>query len=212
MNVSCYEMTRDMIIPVVSAIIGGGLTLLGVIFTIQHENKKTLNAYRESIRPFFVIEEIKRTKVNFEEVYISYYDDDSTKDCGDNSIIFHWDDCLLTNVSENVCYINYIKMDGVEYKACETIPIKPGDSLALKGFPMSCYIREQDITSIMIGALDRQQNQYEYSVRFEFSDELSDLNKIKNHVNKTMLFRSIDCCNYILNGKPKQKVLRRRRN
>lgn len=205
MNVSCYEMTRDMIIPVVSAIIGGGLTLLGVIFTIRHENKKTLSAYRESIRPFFVIEEIKRTKVNFEEVYISYYDDDSEKDLEDNSINFHWNDCLLTNVSENVCFINYIRIDGVEYKACDTIPIKPRDSFALKGFPMSCYIRKQNITSILLGVQDRQQNQYEYPVRFELSDEFPDQNKIKNHVNKTILFRSIDCCNYKLNGKSKRQ-------
>ena len=36
----CYVIWSDIIIPLIAALIGGGLTLLGVVLTIKSENKK----------------------------------------------------------------------------------------------------------------------------------------------------------------------------
>ena len=35
----CCQIWKDIIIPLISALIGGGLTLVGVIITIRHTNK-----------------------------------------------------------------------------------------------------------------------------------------------------------------------------
>ena len=53
----CYIIWTDIIIPIIAALIGGGLTLSGVILTIQAEKKKAKKEYLEKIRPFFVIED-----------------------------------------------------------------------------------------------------------------------------------------------------------
>ena len=47
-----YTFIKDIIIPVIAALIGGGTTLIGVICTIRHENKKSEKSYKERIRPF----------------------------------------------------------------------------------------------------------------------------------------------------------------
>ena len=36
----CNEIITNIIMPIVSALIGGGLTLIGVLLTIKFENKK----------------------------------------------------------------------------------------------------------------------------------------------------------------------------
>ena len=51
----CYTIWSDIIIPLIAALIGGGLTLIGVIWTIKAEKKKDKKAYLERIRPFFVL-------------------------------------------------------------------------------------------------------------------------------------------------------------
>lgn len=52
---TCDQIT-GVVVPLVSAFIGGLITFLGVLLTIKAENKKSSKEYLEKIRPFFVVE------------------------------------------------------------------------------------------------------------------------------------------------------------
>ena len=46
---------KDFWVPIISAMIGGGLTLLGVIITIHAQNKKDKDDKKNSLKPYFYI-------------------------------------------------------------------------------------------------------------------------------------------------------------
>lgn len=206
MSKACYEFIKDIVIPVVAAAIGGGITFLGVKYTIRNENQKAIVADRERIRPFFVVEDLHRIKIKPEEVVNIGFMDDSPRDAREDSIVFYWDPFIITNVSESIGFIDSIRIDGTGYKALERIPIKPNDSFRIKGFPLSCYVREHIISEISIEVQDRQQNRYEYPLKFELRSNSNEKNFCgKLQTNLTIAINDIDCSNYKLNGEAKHK-------
>ena len=107
----CYMIWSDIIIPIIAAFIGGGLILIGVIWTIKAEKKKAKKEYLEKIRPFFVIEDattIDITQIKVKKIYVN---DDSMNDVDPDQIVYHWDSLLISNQSDNVCMISYIKIN-----------------------------------------------------------------------------------------------------
>ena len=48
-----YDMIRDIWIPLLSGIIGGLFTLVGVVLTVRYERKKEQRDYMEKIKPLF---------------------------------------------------------------------------------------------------------------------------------------------------------------
>lgn len=174
--------------------IGGGITLLGVILTIKAENKKGKRDYLEKIKPFFVVEstnELNIEKTNIKQIWVN---DDSLKDFGGDQIIYHWNYLLISNVGESVCMISYIKINNEKYTSFDNIPIKPGDFCEIKGFPLSAFIK-RCIDDITIGFLDRNFNLYEYIVRYEVKEYTGDVGALSKHCHKLIEFSLIDCSN-----------------
>lgn len=54
-----FNMLLDVVLPIGCALISGGLTVLGVLLTIKHENKKNKETIRLSNKPIFFRIEIK---------------------------------------------------------------------------------------------------------------------------------------------------------
>ena len=48
-----FNMWLDVVLPIGCALISGGLTVLGVLLTIKHENKKNKETIRLSNKPIF---------------------------------------------------------------------------------------------------------------------------------------------------------------
>ena len=48
-----FNMLLDVVLPIGCALISGGLTVLGVLLTIKHENKKNKETIRLSNKPIF---------------------------------------------------------------------------------------------------------------------------------------------------------------
>ena len=111
-----YTFLRDIIIPLVAALIGGSTTLIGVILTIRHENKKSLKSYIEKIRPFFVVESLLTTNIEIARIKTAYVSDDSTTVLTPNDTIIHWNGLLLTNVSDAVCVLNMYELMNITMK------------------------------------------------------------------------------------------------
>lgn len=187
----CYSFWIDVFVPLISAIIGGGLTLLGVIWTIKAENKKSKKEYLEKIRPFFVVEPplTMDTEKNRKSIWIN--DDYSNAD-QQGQIVFHLDTLYLSNESESVCMIGYIKINDTEYDALENVPIKAGDLCEIKGAPFSTFIYSS-IENISIGLFDKNFNLYEYKVFFEIKDYNNTAKKLEKYKHKGISFNLIDC-------------------
>ena len=199
-----YTFFKDIIIPLIAALIGGGTTLIGVICTIRHENKKSENSYKERIRPFFVVEPISTSSYSLEAIKEAVVADDSAGVAIPNDMIFHWDGLLLTNVGDAVCVFEYIRIDDEYYEATEKAPVKIGVTLSIKSTPLSMYIRSREVSQIAIGVTDRLFNRYEYLVSFQLSNYDED-GPLKKHVAKSIEITEIDCSKNVFNEKKYKK-------
>ena len=198
---SCnYAFFRDIIIPLIAALIGGGTTLIGVICTIRHENKKSDDSYKERIRPFFVVESRSTSSFELEAIKTAVISDDSANDVAAKDIILRWGGLLLTNVGEAVCVFEYVRIDNKYYEAAEKTPVRPGVSLSITSFPLAMYIRKNTISQIAIGVTDRLFNRYEYLVSFKLNDYNQE-GPLKKYPHKSIEFIEIDCSKNVFDKK-----------
>lgn len=51
--VTCYDVWTDIIIPLAAALIGGGLTMIGVAWTLRAQKKENNENNRLSVKPLF---------------------------------------------------------------------------------------------------------------------------------------------------------------
>lgn len=51
-TISCYDVWVDIIIPLLSAVLGGAITMWGVVHTIKHEQKNSEEQTRLSVKPW----------------------------------------------------------------------------------------------------------------------------------------------------------------
>ena len=181
----CYVIWSDIIIPLIAALIGGGLTLLGVVLTIKSENKKAKKEYLEKIRPFFIIEDVNTVDITQIKVKKIYVNDDSMNDVDPDQIVYHWDSLLISNQSDNVCMISYIKINDTEYASFGNVPIKSGDFCEIRGYPLSAFIRKT-VDNISIGFLDKNFNLYEYKVSFEIEEYSNENEGLKKYCHKAI--------------------------
>ena len=202
---SCnYTFFKDIIIPLIAALIGGGTTLIGVICTIRHENKKSDDSYKERIRPFFVVESPSTSSFELEAIKTAVISDDSANDVAAKDIILHWGGLLLTNVGEAVCVFEYIRIDNVYYEAGEKTPVKTGVSLRINSSPLSMYIRNGTVSQIAIGMTDRLFNRYEYLVSFKLIEYRQE-GPLKEHTHKSIEVTEIDCSKNVFSEKKYKK-------
>lgn len=107
-----YDMLRDIWVPLLSGIIGGLFTLIGVILTIKHERKKDISEHLQEIKPYLVIvhpSEVKRSEWNSQR-YIYMLDDENDFDEDDVSTpLYRWDYLCLSNIGSSIGIQNTLK-------------------------------------------------------------------------------------------------------
>lgn len=185
-----YEVAKDIIIPIVSAIIGGAITLIGVQQTIKNENKKAQQDYLERIRPFFVIETYKTLDLQKNTIKDTYTVKTFEDDYQGNRVI-RWDGLLLSNVSDNISIIGYVRIDNTKYNCLSMVPVKPGEFCEIHPtvFPI---LTQNSVSSISIGVYDRLFNLYEYTLSFEI-ERCDEKLRIGKYDTKRIVYSSIDC-------------------
>ena len=186
----CYSIIKEICIPVISASIGGMITLIGVRWTIINENRKAEKAYKEQIRPFFIVEPYTSNEINPDKLINAHVIDDSVDSAVKGRTIYSFCDLILTNASDNVCTVSYIKINGKIYPTIKAYPIKPGEIFNVKGIPLSWFLTENELDTIYLGIMDRQFNHYEYEVLFTVVEETNE--KLSGNTKK-VLFDGIDC-------------------
>ena len=151
----CCQIWKDIIIPLISALIGGGLTLVGVIITIRHTNKTIRNDYISKYKPSFKL----RNPMDDFDLKFSKPLMFKGGNCGENSkkILGMFTNTDKANFEIDSIYVNseYFRIDINRYIA------KSED------FDFSlCIDKTLNVETLELKVLDEQNNVYRYKLDF----------------------------------------------
>lgn len=182
--------------------------LLNITWSKTHnqcsKEKDRINYIRQ-IKPFFVLESLNAIQAKTEhgiEIKVLQFLDDTYKG---KSIIkkqyekythFHLDTLCFSNVSENVCIVEYLKINNEEYKCCGNTSIKAGEMCYITGHTSS-LVYKKAIQHIAVGVYDIQYHLYEFNIEFCIED--IDENPFHDGLShKRIKYTFIDCNTRIL--------------
>ncbi len=157
----CNEIITNIIMPIVSALIGGGLTLIGVLITIKSENKKRKEEIRIANKPLFYVIDPHQDYDYKNAVDFAFYQNDSKKNEGFFTLIFK-------NTDKAILILDYIEINGIKYYS------KYGNVVD-KSVVFNIYIYADKNTfkksnnEIIFSIKDSLNNNYKYNL--EYTDE-----------------------------------------
>jgi len=151
----CCQIWGDIIIPLISALIGGGLTLVGVIITIRHTNKTIRNDYISKYKPSF------KLRNPMDDFDLKYSKPLMFKggNCGENSKKILG---MFTNTDKANFEIDSIYVNG----ECFRIDINRYIAKS-EDFDFSlCIDKTLNVETLELKVLDEQNNVYRYKLDF----------------------------------------------
>ena len=156
----CSQIWGDIIIPLISSLIGGGLTLIGVIITIRHTNKTIRNDFVSKYKPSF---KLRNPMDDFDFKYskpVMF----KGGNCGENlkKILGMFTNTDKANFEIDAIYINgeYFRIDINRYIA------KSEDfDFAL------CIDKELKVENLELKILDEQNIVYRYKLEFKGNEK-----------------------------------------
>lgn len=188
--------TASNIISILSSIIGGLITFGGVWLTINHEQKKERRNYLESIKPYLVVQHlVDLSKNEIQNIKTLSIPNDSAAplpSLTQTSVVYHWENLVLTNVSNSTGIFAYIKINNFPYAFPTKSPIKPFETFQIIGNLISIFIFSS-IESISLGVYDSNFNLYEYPLRFRIEEYTGDPHPKLSCKEKVIKFDAIDC-------------------
>lgn len=188
--------TASNIISILSSIIGGLFTFGGVWLTIKHEQKKERRNYLESIKPYLVVQHlVDLSKSEIQNIKtLSIPNDSATPlpSLTQTSVVYHWENLVLTNVSNSTGIFAYIKINNSPYAFPNKSPIKPFETFQIIGNLISIFIFSS-IESISLGVYDSNFNLYEYPLHFRIEEYTGDPHPKLSCKEKVIKFDAIDC-------------------
>lgn len=101
------DMVNFIIIPVICAVVTGGITFVGVLMTINQENKKYKLIQQESLRPLFCVKEEEENQKYPDMVFIKP---------GIKDVFYRVPVVILQNTDHSVFKIKKIIVNNEEYK------------------------------------------------------------------------------------------------
>lgn len=188
--------TASNIISILSSIIGGLFTFSGVWLTIKHEQKKERRNYLESIKPYLVVQHlVDLSKSEIQNIKTLSIPNDSAAplpSLTQTSVVYHWENLVLTNVSNSTGIFAYIKINNSPYAFPTKSPIKPFETFQIIGNLISIFIFSS-IESISLGVYDSNFNLYEYPLHFRIEEYTGDPHPKLSCKEKVIKFDAIDC-------------------
>ena len=169
-----FKLLKDIIIPIVSAIIGGLFTFLGVCITIKHEKKKEKEAERLSNKPLFYRLDV-RQKYDYNKAVdfclgVSNFDDKAGQIFG-----------VIKNTDNAILIIKGVSVNNKLYKSLYGNIIDK-NQIANVYVNVSKKLDESD--EIIFIIKDVMENEYKYKVEVQYKDckygEMIGFKEIKN--------------------------------
>lgn len=195
------ETASNIIISILSSIIGGLFTFGGVWLTIKHEQKKERRNYLESIKPYLVVQHlVDLSKSEIQNIKTLSIPNDSAAplpSLTQTSVVYHWENLVLTNVSNSTDIFAYIKINSSPYAFPTKSPIKPFETFQIIGNLISIFIFSS-IESISLGVYDSNFNLYEYPLRFRIEEYTGDPHPKLSCKEKVIKFDAIDCQTHVM--------------
>ena len=149
----CYNVWVDILIPLISAFLGGLLTVIGVICTIKHENKCRKNDERKLYKPLFVA--LGSLDLFDEDCIVIDLESNVDKD------MF----CLLEGYIKNLDFshfiIDSIVINDIEYYPVNNSVIEKNSEILFRVFG-----NQKEIRLATLNTLDVLGNKYIYNVIF----------------------------------------------
>lgn len=183
---------------IVSSLIGGLFTVFGVWLTVIYERKKEQHNYLESIKPYLVVQHlVDLSKNEIQNIKTLSIPNDSTAPLSSlthTSAVYHWENLVLTNVSNSAGIFAYIKINNSPYAFPTKSPIKPFETFQIIGNLISIFIFSS-IESISLGVYDSNFNLYEYPLHFRIEEYTGDPHPKLTCKEKVIKFDTIDCKN-----------------
>ena len=181
---------------IISSIIGGLFTVVGVWMTIIYERKKEQHNYLESIKPYLVVQHlVDLSKAEIQSIKTLSIPNDSTAplpSLTQTSVVYHWENLVLTNVSNSAGIFAYIKINNSPYAFPTKSPIKPFETFQIIGNLISIFIFSS-IESISLGVYDSNFNLYEYPLHFRIEEYTGDPYPKLSCKEKVIKIDAIDC-------------------
>ena len=155
------EIIKDIIIPIISAIIGGLFTFLGVFITIKHEKNKERNERILSNKPLFC-------RLDYRQEY-------DTKETIDFCLgVGNFDDkagqifAIIKNTDNAVLIIGGVMVNGKIYKSLYGDVVDKNQIFNLY-INVSKEINKDD--EIIFIVKDIMENQYKYEIEIKYENE-----------------------------------------
>ena len=190
------EATSNIIVPILSSIIGGLFTFGGVWLTIKYEQKKEWFNYLESIKPYLVVQHlVDLSKNEIQNIKTLSIPNDSTAllpSLAQTSVVYHWENLVITNVSNSTGIFAYVKINNSPYAFSTKSPIKPFETFQIIGNLVSIFIFSS-IESISLGVYDSNFNLYEYPLHFRIEEYTGDPHPKLSCKEKVIKIDAIDC-------------------
>lgn len=183
---------------IVSSLIGGLFTVVGVWLTIIYERKKEQHNYLESIKPYLVVQHlVDLSKNEIQNIKTLSIPNDSAApslSLTRTSVVYHWENLVITNVSNSTGIFAYVKVNNSPYAFSTKSPIKPFETFQIIGNLVSIFIFSS-IESISLGVYDSNFNLYEYPLHFRIEEYKGDPYPKLPCKEKVIKIDAIDCKN-----------------
>ena len=147
----CYNIWVDIVIPLISAFLGGLVTMIGVICTINHENKCRKNDEYKLYKPLFVALS-SLDSLNKEFIKVEFESNVDTD-------MFCLLEGYITNLDFSCFVIESIEIDNLKYYPYKNAVVEKDSAIHFE-----VYGTRKDIQVATLNTYDAIGNKYIYNV------------------------------------------------
>ena len=150
-----FNIWSNILIPLISSLMGGGLTLIGVVMTINHTNKIRKDDYKENFKPV----------IRIRNSYDNY--DTHSKVVASNKTDGKQVYGIFTNTDKANFEVEGLYVNSSFYEADINRYIRKSED-----FQLLFHIKiEKPIYQIILKILDDYNNQYFYSLKYNINTD-----------------------------------------
>lgn len=151
------EIIINIIVPLVSSLIGGGLTVIGVILSIRHENKMKKKEIQKENKPFlYLINPLQ--EYDYKSVQQFVFDNKNIKSNGFIEVI-------LKNTDNAIMIMNIVKVDDVDYYPCNGRVVDKNTIICIR-VAIDENIENIKKSTIIFSISDVMGNEYKYKLDY----------------------------------------------
>lgn len=151
---SCHEIVKDIIIPLLSAIIGGAVTMLGVVKTIKWEKNKNDKARIDAAKPWLFCLNADETRPGCcsRSIWLSSGFEEINKPI----------ELFIKNAGTGIGVVTSLKTAQVEYTPIDSGVLEK-ETVTMVAFKPA--VHKEKLEHMRLYVSDIYGNQYEYEVR-----------------------------------------------